>query len=183
MLLFSWVDEQFLDNESQVVFVAGFVFFALGHPFHGFAEALLVHGVDVRVNFGTLVSVRFFPLVNYIAAAFEVLHISILRGYVLPKKFMKVRNALPMPAAACVHGAVRHGVDDFPPCSDLFAKRGRAAVPHQKRCLGRGELVAELLEVLSDVAGIDKAINVHGYAFQRRLVARLSRAAHERLSL
>ena len=56
MLLFAWVDEQFLDNESQVVFVAGFVFFALGYPFHGFAEALLVHDVDVWVNFGTLVA-------------------------------------------------------------------------------------------------------------------------------
>lgn len=182
-MLFAWVDEQFLDNESQVIFVAGFVFFALGHPFHGFAEALLVHGVDVWVNFRTLVSACFFPLVNYISAAFELLHISILRGYVLPKKIMKVRNALPMPAAALAHGAVRHGVDDFPPCSDLFVKRGRAAVPHQKRCLGRGELVAELLEVLSDVAGVDKAINVHGYAFQRRLAARLLRIARERLSL
>lgn len=125
----------------------------------------------------------FFPSVNRIATVFELLHIAILQSDISPEKNVKVRNALPLPAAACVHGAVRHGVDDFPPCSDLFVKRGRAAVPHQKRCLGRGELVAELLEVLSDVAGIDKAINVHGYAFQRRLVARLSRAAHERLSL
>ena len=91
----------------------------------------------------------------------EVADRAILDAHKVPQELMQTRIVEPVGVAAAAspvpHGAVRHRFDQFVPRRVPFLHGRIMALPDQPRRLQRTELVADVLQMLSDVLGIDKA--------------------------
>ena len=71
------------------------------------------------------------------------------------QKIVAAANRLCLPPR---QGTVRHGFDYFPPGSDFFFEGSAATLPYQKSRFRRGEGIADLPQVVTDIFRVNKAI-------------------------
>lgn len=64
-------------------------------------------------------------------------------------------------AAEFFQTAIRHGINDLPPCGMLFFQRGGSAIPHQECRLLGGKGVRKALKMLPNGMGVDEMIKIH----------------------
>lgn len=64
------------------------------------------------------------------------------------QKIVAAANRLCLPPR---QGTVRHGFDNRPPGGNFFFEGSAAALPYQKSRLRRGEGIADLLQVVTNV--------------------------------
>ena len=72
-----------------------------------------------------------------------------------PQKIVTVSNWFFFPPR---QGTVRHGFNHFPPGGNFFFEGSAAVLPYQKSRLRRGEGIADLPQVVTDIFRVNKAI-------------------------